>query len=433
MYWKTGEIMASLSNDGGNKWRILIGSDRHRKAIRYTGPKRDAERFKDKVERLAATQGDVPADLVDWLNDQPDKLHRRLVNAGLTNERRRTNAKTLGQLIDAYFEHLSIKPITRLGYEATRKALLKHFGNDTTISSIEPLAAQMWRKKLKDDGLADATISKRIVLAKCIFRKAVAWKWICDNPFAEVKAGSQQNKARQYFITREMADKVLAACPTLEWKLIFALSRYGGLRCPSEHANLKWSDILWDQGKFRVTCSKTEHHAGRGERMVPLFPELEPLLLEAYRSAPKGSEYVLPRIRGSEINLRTHFSRIVCRAGLQPWVRLFHNLRSSRQTELANRFPAHVVCDWIGNSEKVAQGHYLQVTDENFKRAIEKPEEKAAQKAAQYGANLSVTEGRSEKVGVKKSPENASSYIPLLIASKEELAAPGLEPGTLGL
>ena len=31
------------------------------------------------------------------------------------------------------------------------------------------------------------------------------------NPFADVKAGSQTNKARQFFITREMASKVLEA------------------------------------------------------------------------------------------------------------------------------------------------------------------------------------------------------------------------------
>ena len=33
-------------------------------------------------------------------------------------------------------------------------------------------------------------------------------------------------------MTRELAEKVLAACPDAEWRLIFALSRYAGLRCP---------------------------------------------------------------------------------------------------------------------------------------------------------------------------------------------------------
>ena len=66
---------------------------------------------------------------------------------------------------------------------------------------------------------------------------------------------------------------------------------------------------------------------------------------------------------------RTTFLKIVQRAGLQPWPRIFHNLRSSRQTELAEQFPSHVVCAWLGNSEDIARRHYLQVTDDHFAEA----------------------------------------------------------------
>jgi hypothetical protein len=70
-------------------------------------------------------------------------------------------------------------------------------------------------------------------------------------------------------------------------------------------------------------------------------------------------------------NLRTEFKRIIKRAGLEPWPRLFHNLRASRETELAERFPLHVVTAWLGNTTEVAQKHYLQTTDEHFQRALE--------------------------------------------------------------
>ena len=62
--------------------------------------------------------------------------------------------------------------------------------------------------------------------------------------------------------------------------------------------------------------------------------------------------------------------RIVKRAGLKPWPRIFHNLRASRQTELEAQHPTHVVCSWIGNSPAVAQKHYLQVTDDHFEKAL---------------------------------------------------------------
>jgi hypothetical protein len=73
---------------------------------------------------------------------------------------------------------------------------------------------------------------------------------------------------------------------------------------------------------------------------------------------------------------------------LEPSERLFHNLRASRQTELTDIFPAHVVAKWLGNSVKVANDHYLQVTDEHFALAAQKSGAKsgteAAQKAAQH-------------------------------------------------
>ncbi|HEX4415190.1 MAG TPA: hypothetical protein VH107_16275, partial [Lacipirellulaceae bacterium] len=72
----------------------------------------------------------------------------------------------------------------------------------------------------------------------------------------------------------------------------------------------------------------------------------------------------------------TQLCRIIVNAKVKRWPKLFQNLRSTRETELAEQFPIHVVCDWIGNSQAVAAKHYLQTTDEHF--------EKAAQNAAQY-------------------------------------------------
>src|SRR5262249_4018084 len=44
---------------------------------------------------------------------------------------------------------------------------------------------------------------------------------------------------------------------------------------------------------------------------------------------------------------------------------------SSRETELAESFPIHVVAEWLGNSPKTALAHYTQVTEEHYQRAAE--------------------------------------------------------------
>ena len=139
----------------------------------------------------------------------------------------------------------------------------------------------------------------------------------------------------------------------------------------------------WQRGRITVTSPKTEHHAGGESRVIPIFPELRPYLEEAWEQAEPGTEWVLTRYRNTNVNLRTQLLRIIRRAGLTPWPKLFQNLRSTRQTELEESYPSHVVCAWLGNSESVARKHYLQVTDDHYQRAggdVAEADSKAPQK-----------------------------------------------------
>ena len=48
-------------------------------------------------------------------------------------------------------------------------------------------------------------------------------------------------------------------------------------------------------------------------------------------------------------------------------------MRASRATELVKDFPEHVVTAWMGHSKRIAQKHYLQVTEEDYKQASSNP------------------------------------------------------------
>ena len=124
------------------------------------------------------------------------------------------------------------------------------------------------------------------------------------------------------------------------------------------------------KNRIRITSTKTEHHDGKGYRVIPLFPELRPYLEAVFDQAEPGTKYVITRYRDGNANLRTQLVRIIERAGVKQWPRIFQNLRSSRETELTEEYPIQVACAWIGNSEAVAKKHYLQVTEEHFQRAI---------------------------------------------------------------
>jgi site-specific recombinase XerD len=250
--------------------------------------------------------------------------------------------------------------------------------------------------------------ARLVKFARQFFHAAVRDKLITENPFAGVNPPAQTTESRAFFITPGMTSEVLEACPDDEWRLIVALARYGGLRIPSELHGLKWAEVDWARNRFLVHAPKTEHHGDGGQRWVPIFPELRPYLAAAFEAAADGAVFVVPG-RHRNANLRTHLRRIIVKAGLTPWPKMFNNLRASRETELAEDFPMHVVTGWIGNSERVARKHYLQVTEEHFKRAAG-PEGTApgAALALHSGAILRPTVSHGESENLKNTAETSA-------------------------
>jgi hypothetical protein len=68
-------------------------------------------------------------------------------------------------------------------------------------------------------------------------------------------------------------------------------------------------------------------------------------------------------------NLRSELTRLLCRAGVSSWPRLFHAMQASRRTELQRKFPLHVVCSCLRGSPRIAQQSYLLVTEDDFANA----------------------------------------------------------------
>jgi hypothetical protein len=111
--------------------------------------------------------------------------------------------------------------------------------------------------------------------------------------------------------------------------------------------------------RISIPEPKVEHHEGRGIRICPIFPELRPILDEAFEIFGDKSEFVdaVPQYRAAantamgwkNANLRSKMTRLLRRAGVSGWPRLFHSVtlqegRASRQTELQRELPLHVVC-----------------------------------------------------------------------------------------
>jgi integrase len=382
--------MASISTDRSNGRRrvLFFGPDGRRKTLRLGKvSKRQAETVKMHVEALLARRrtGALDESTHRWLADLDDDAFRaKLAAVGLIE----APAKALlGPFVADYIKKRAelFKSGTMQMERQTESSLLAFFGPNKRMRDISEGDAEDFRAfllttggqdwanvetgKLEPTRLAEATVRKRCSVAGKIMRYAMRRSLVDKNPFEAVPRANVATK-RRAFVDAADARKVLAELPGTQWPLLFALSRWGGLRVGSEVRRLTWADILWDQQKMNVPSPKTEHHAGHEQRMVPIFPELAKLLADRFEEALPGETLVLPMLVGrTDAALRGPLLRAIKRAGLTVWPRLWHSMRGTRQTELENEFPSHVVCAWLGNSEAVARAHYLQVTDDHFAKA----------------------------------------------------------------
>ncbi len=422
----------------------IVGLDRERKTIRLSGiGERDAKRCKLRIEDLlSARRGNAAPspELAAWLAGLPDDLYAKLARAGLCDprpDRAQADGPTLGEFLTKYTHALSVKDSTKTFVGHTVRNLRDFFGEQRALRSIAASGADSWRAWLViDEKLAPATVSRRVRCARTIWRKAIRWELLEANPFEGMRTGLAVNEARKQFVSCDVIARVLEAAPDAEWRAIIGLSRFGGLRCPSEVLALRWHDLDWDRGTIRVRSIKTEHHAGRGERVIPMFARLRPLLLAAFDAAPDGAEYVITKSRDPGVNWRTTFEKIIDKAGVEAWPKLFHNLRASFESELMREYDLATVCRWTGHTPSVAATHYAMSVDldADFRRATGlEPAHEALHKALHAGAKSSATEGNDENTqNAKRTPLREIASGDALSPSTENvrMGPVGLEPTT---
>ncbi len=454
--------MASLlkrksEKTGKTLWTVQVSLDKQGRR-RPTIPLRNltkaqATTAKGYIESLASSKrAGVPMDgpTADWLASIGSDLRGRLVALGLCEPPKQAEPEpqpletTLGAFLAGYVaERDDVKPATRIVYGHTRRCLTDYFGTDRPLRTITAGDAKDWRRWLSrakneknpaegGQGLSDNTVRRRCSIAKQFLADAVDRELIVRNPFGTLEGLTVgANESRDYFVTRDETAAVINACPDAQWKLLFALSRYGGLRCPSEHLGLTWGDVEFERARIVVRSPKTAHHEGKDQRIVPLFPELLPYLQAVRDELEADPEFdpkpnpisklpIITRYRDKNANLRTQLLRIIAKAKLTPWPKLFQNLRASRATELAAEFPAHVAAEWMGHSTVIADKHYWRVTDADFDRAI------CAAKTLRQSAETDESDGNGQNTDI----ENPLDVLISRVLNTCLVGDKGLEPLT---
>src|SRR5208282_2103260 len=217
--------MAGIGNDPGGRRRILFyDRDGTRRTIRLGKvSERDANEIKLRIEALnsAAIAGiAVDGETAAWLaNKASDKLHRKLVLVGLATPRQPPEAPEqhrLAEFIGDYIKgRTDAKPLTIMNLKLFRDRLTAFFGAERDLATIKRSDADAWLVSLKAK-YAAGTVGRTVKGARQFFTAACRADIILRNPFDALKAASYPDKDRQFFVTQEVAYKVLGSCPDAE-------------------------------------------------------------------------------------------------------------------------------------------------------------------------------------------------------------------------
>ena len=382
-------------------WNIQWCENRRRYTIylsSQTYRQKTVERFKEMVETLVYYRKNgthVPDKAVaNWLSAAPTELQEKLAKVGLINV---TKSKTCQELWDTCMKHKAsvVKTRTLNLYRHYQGIFFETFSPSESIEKMTADRLLEWKAALLTE-FAPATVAGVVKVAKMAFDWAVDHDWLTKNPMKKIPCGSFINRDNDRIISMEEYAKLLDACPNQEWRTIMALTRIGGVRCPSELKQLRWSDVQWTENRFLVLSPKTEHHEGHRERLVPLFPELRTELERHFSlDETKGNEFVIEHYQKTGWNMYTPFQTIARRAGLGVIIRPFDNMRMSRSNEVRRRWGPVLESLWIGHSEKVMKDHYALVSDEEFAEAAGASLESQNPHADAH-AEPSVTDGKME-------------------------------------
>jgi integrase len=241
---------------------------------------------------------------------------------------------------------------TTITEHIVRDYLLTRWGSEIA-QDIKPLDIQRWLKLLHTDhGLAWTTISKMRGIMNRVYKIGMLHERVATNPVQHVETRSKTSY-RAIVITPVQTFGILKSLTNILHHALVLTCAATALRA-SEILALRWSDMLWDEARIRVSkrwangrdgATKTDASDG----YVPLHPLLAEHLRDWHARTPHAndSDFVFPSLKekgrvplSASIFVADHLRPAAIRVGVQiePGQRFgLHNLRHSLSNWLVNK------------------------------------------------------------------------------------------------
>ena len=370
--YRNGRAEVRFYDHQGNRRSVALG------AI----PKRAAESAAGHIQGLVNSKiGGLQAypENVEWACDQKPRVVDYLSGLGLIQPRMPETpvaipaapiAPTVEEWFDQFIKGRQGSVGTKTVWTRSKNQAVKFFGKNKPIDSITTGEAITWFERMRNGDskgkgkLAEATARKMVGVARQVFKRALKFKHITENPFADDELKTTVGHRDKRYVDIAEIQELLKILPSAEWRAVVVFARFAGMRVQSELPLLKWSDVLWSENCFVVRVSPKT----KTTRRIPIFPEIRQAL-EDLLPITGESEYVLNVLRRKSKNWRTPLEKMMIRAGLEPWPALFNTMRASGETDIARTHGLQCAVQWVGNSVQIAMKHYVRATAEDFRKA----------------------------------------------------------------
>lgn len=282
-------------------------------------------------------------------------------------------AKILTDIIEGrYFEKLKAKTITfremvekymsqyqKIRDKQTVTLLLPAFGHLTLAEITTEIVSDYRNGRLKI--VKPATVYQELSLMRRMFNVARReWKWIKENPVADLSFAVGNKNARDRWLTPEEEKKLLDCATNPSWlRNLLMVALHTGMR-RGEILNLKWQDVDLTRRLLTVQRSKNGE-----KRSIPMSKTLYNKLSEIKIRDISGRVFPIA-VR----SLRAAYDKTLDKAGIKEFH--FHDLRHTFATRLVqNGVDLYKVKELLGHKSLVMTMRYAHHYPESLRSSVE--------------------------------------------------------------
>jgi integrase len=241
----------------------------------------------------------------------------------------------------------------------TIKKLLPAFGQYTLAEITTEMISDYMEERLND--VKPATVYQELALMRRIFNVARReWKWIKENPVADLSFSVGNKNARARWLTMEEEKRLLDKATNPQWlRPLLIVALHTGMR-KGEILNLKWQDI----DLFRKTVTVVKSKNGE-KRTIPMSNTLFNTLNSLNVRHISGRVFPI-----SYRSLRAAFGKAIEKAGIENF--RIHDLRHTFATRLVqNGVDLYKVKELLGHKTISMTTRYAHHYPESLRGSVE--------------------------------------------------------------